>query len=134
MSSEREWLKVGAEVVTLRSDWRTNGHAPKSATVEKIGKRDVVLDNGERFNVNRLSRQQGGTWGWTVGLLPADSPVVAEARAAAIHREKLWRAKAACEDFRYDKGETTAADVILALAPLTGRADEIAALFERTAS
>lgn len=127
--SEREWLAPGAEVAMLRSDWRNKLFAPTLARVVKVGKRDVVLDNGERFNATRLRRREGGDWGWTVALLPASAPVVAEAQAAYDHERLVNRAKLACENFRNGKGETTAADVILACAPLTGRADEIAALF-----
>ena len=128
-----EWLHVGAEVATMRSDHRSHGHAPTFAKVAKIGKRDVVLDDGQRFNVSRLDRREGGDWGWTVRLLPADAPVVTEAVERYRHQQKVSRAKAAAEDWRFGKNGVQPVDVILALAPLTGVEAEIRALFEPSA-
>lgn len=132
MGSVPKWLVVGTKVATLRDDWKRNNIAPVFTTIDRVGKRDVVLTNGERFNISRLQRQDGGTWGHVVALLPPDAPAVVGAQAAHEHNEKVWRAKTACEDFRFNRRDLTAVDVILALAPLTGRADEIAALFDRS--
>lgn len=129
MSDDTAWLEVGAEVATLRSDWKTNGHRPQFAKVARIGKRDVVLDDEQRFNVTRLQRREGGTWGWTVALMPRDARVVREAMDAWRLRQIRNRAATACENYRYGKDGTSPVDVILALAPLTGVAEEIAALF-----
>lgn len=125
------WLTVGAKVATLQSGWRQHGHRPKFAIVERVGKRDAVLDDGQRFNVHRLERREGGAWGWTVKLLPAEHPIIAEALEEWRHRRRVQRARTACEDFRFGRNNVTAAEVILACAPLTGVGDKIAALFKR---
>lgn len=131
---ENDWLQVGADVATLRSDWRTTSHRPKFARVVRIGKRDIVLDDGQRFNVTRLDRREGGDWGWRVRLLPVDAPVVIEAQERAENAERVWKAKVAAEDWRFNKNGVQPADVILALAALTGVESEIRALFEQADS
>lgn len=126
-----EWLTVGAEVATLTSEWKRHGSRPTFAKVARIGKRDVVLDDEQRFNITRLERRNGGVWDGVTRLLPVDAPVVREALDSWRYRQMVNRAKVAAENWRTGRDGTSAADVVLALAPLTGRADEIAALFER---
>lgn len=120
-----DWATVGAKVATLRSDWRTIKAAPSLTKIVKIGKRDIVLENGERFN-RTLRRSQGGVWGRTYALLPVDAPEVSEAANAARLAHLRNRAIATADDYRL--GRVTAFDVILAFAPLTRVADEIRAL------
>lgn len=110
-----DWLTVGAKVAEY-------GHGSLDASVaftyvKSIGKRDVVLTNGSRYNVARLWRSTG-TWSPTVYLLPPDDPKVVKAVGAAKRREversvvKLlaeWREKG-------DDGKRAAAIAILASA------------------
>jgi hypothetical protein len=102
-----DWLFVGAEVATFGyGASRRFGNASFS-TVTKIGKRDVVLADGQRFNVRSLSRNTGGTWGNTTYLLPRNDEKVAKAmrarrvRVAALEAEdaiKAWRDTLSDED------------------------------------
>lgn len=82
-----DWLQVGARVAA----YTTRGFGTPSvrfSTVAKIGKRDIVLANGDRFNVNTRSRRPASAWDPSVQLLQADDPRV----AAALARERLVRA------------------------------------------
>lgn len=126
-----DWLTVGARVATLRSDWKRTGFAPVFAHVSSIGKRTIVLDDGQKFHATRLDRAEGGTWGWTVKILPVDNPAVIQAAAYADYQERLANAKKVVEDWRFGSNGTQPVDAILALAALTGVEDEIKALFER---
>lgn len=69
--------EVGMTVAEF-SHGRRHGDAALT-TIEKIGKRDIVLANGNRYNVNRMSRSVGGTWGTTWYLRPADDAQVVAA-------------------------------------------------------
>lgn len=125
-----EWLVPGAEVATYCGS--RGGRTLKFATVERVGKRDVVLSDGQRFNVNTLTRREGGSWGWTVMLFQASGPVVVD-RAEEVRREKLEsHAKDMCGKFLYSRGEVSAYHVIVALAPLTGIYDELRVVLEGT--
>ncbi len=50
------------------------------ATVKTVGKRDIVLDNGDRYRVTDQRRHVGGTWGTTWYLATPDDPHVARLR------------------------------------------------------
>ena len=124
--SAPEWLTVGARVASV-SGTRFAGRRIRFAKVDRIGNRDVVLDDGQRFNVTRLSRTDGGAWGTTTVLMSADDPRVAE-WVEEIRRDRLvTSAKVAADNFRL--GKIQAFEAILALAPLTGVEAEIRALF-----
>ena len=123
MSETPDWLVVGAEVAELDTTWRGYAPAPVLTTIAKIGKRDVVLANGNRFNVNRLRRNIGGAWGRSIKLLPASDPEVTEAMRAALQRRMKDRALGSVDAYR--KGECSALDVVLSFAPLTAFGDEI---------
>lgn len=134
MSDEREWLTVGASVASV-THYRDSSSI-RYAKVDRIGKRDVVLDNGERFRVRDLTRHDGDTWSLrTSRLMRRDDPHVIKTAEKIRHKNMLHAALNACEEFRYTGSvrgsKVSAADVILALAPLTGVEDEIRALFTR---
>ena len=71
MSEPPTWLFVGAELaVYTPSRWNNGGGTIRAAKVVKIGKRDIVLEDGERFNVNNyrasddeIRRQSSGSYG-----------------------------------------------------------------------
>lgn len=73
--SRPEWLVPGAAVATMRK----RGHSLRTitditeTTIERVLKRDVVLANGERFNVERLSRSHGA-WENATYLVSIDDP------------------------------------------------------------
>lgn len=128
-----DWLTVGAVVASVTHDRSSN--SVRRARVARIGKRDVVLDNDERFPVRTLVRREGGTWSTRVSrLMRADDPHVVDTLAGIRQQNLRAAAINACNEFgrtgSVGGSSVCAADVILALAPLTGVADEIAALFD----
>lgn len=133
-TDDREWLRVGADVATLTSEWKRVGARPTFAKIARIGKRDIVLDDDQRFNASRLERRNGGAWDGVTKLMRRDAPVVAEALDVWRYQQIVSRAKVAAENWRYGRDGTCPADVVLALAPLTGREDEIRALFAKPAT
>jgi hypothetical protein len=105
-----DWLTVGAEVVVLQPYPRAALCAVPT-TVDRILKRDVVLANGERFNKERLTRENGA-WGTTYYLVPPTDPRVAETRAVIRSRRLRATAETAYEQWRRGKG--SAAEVVTA--------------------
>lgn len=123
-----EWCQIGSTVAIISDSRTMSNRSVKTATVLRIGKRDIVLDNDMRFRVGSLDRRVGGTWGHTEKLADPTSEKVVTLRAELRREHLIWKAKVAAEDFRYDRNGVTAEDVILALAPLVQGGDEIAAL------
>jgi hypothetical protein len=97
-----DWLTPGAAVASV-TDRRGSMRVARS-TVERIGKRDVVLANGERFNARTQRRNEGGGWGWTVELLPADDPRVAATEAAIRESRARSHAITAVDEWRIAAG------------------------------
>lgn len=78
-----EWMTPGAKVAVLDSlDGQPYGSVTL-ATIKTVGKRDIVLDNGARFNRAQLVQRPGGTWSRrTVELVSGDDPKVVRMRTA----------------------------------------------------
>lgn len=96
--STPHWLVPGSRVAVLsgREESVTFAH------VEKVGKRDVVLDNEQRFSLTRLrgdeiTRRRGGSWDPDDVLVPRDSPRAKQAYAAQLRRRSVGAARAACD-------------------------------------
>lgn len=62
----------GDVVVIVREARHGDVHMMVETTVDKVGKRDIVLANGERFNVSR-PRKSNGAWDSPTELLKVDS-------------------------------------------------------------
>jgi hypothetical protein len=91
------WLRPGASVVCLSG---RNGHPSPVLTVVRVMKRDVVLDNGDRWsrahataNSRSLYKRGGGAWQPGSDLYPADAPEVTRAREAAAERAWVSRVR-----------------------------------------
>lgn len=57
------------------------------SVVKSVGKRDIVLESGDRYTVHNQIRHAGGTWGTTYRLADVDDPdVTARLREAKIRR------------------------------------------------
>lgn len=109
-----EWCHVGAPVVLFTpAQWREGGSITPT-TVVRIGKRDVVLENGERINGERMSRQNG-TWAPNTLLLAPDDPEVTAARAANKRLRALSTASGAWEKFARSKSAEDGAAVVTAI-------------------
>jgi hypothetical protein len=92
-----DWLTPGSQVCILApGKWESDGSGRiTTTTVSKIGKRDIVLDNGERFRLTGLHNghvyRSSGTWEMgSQSLYPADAPEVGKMRAANRVRN-IWR-------------------------------------------
>lgn len=102
--SRPDWLVVGAEVGTYSpSDFAS----VKASTITKIGKRDVVLADGQRFNVNSLSRS-AGTWGRTTYLTAANDPRFVRAQAEQYRRNVSRRLGQYAQELRGAKDDEAA--------------------------
>lgn len=79
------WLVVGAEVAIV---WRRYDMAHRLVRVERFTPTRVVLSgNAGWFPLKTLTREAGGTWGWTERLAPLDDPDVSE----SMKEERLSR-------------------------------------------
>jgi hypothetical protein len=88
--------RVGDVVAVACFDkWAMSLHR---ATVTKVGKRDLVLNSGERFPVRSLARHSD-SWGPTEYIVPVDDPRLPELRQeirgqralrAAMHAAEAW--------------------------------------------
>ncbi len=86
-----EWMTPGAEVAVLGSSHGKPYGSITRTTIKTVGKRDIVLDNGDRFNKDRPIIHPGGQWSTaTSELMAADDPRVAAMREAnAIQNRKV---------------------------------------------
>lgn len=83
------WVKVGAAVAVISSQRHTQHDRATTTTITKIGKRDIVLADGKRFNVNDYwedasgghYQKRGGTWGPSTYLYSVDHPKVTQVLA-----------------------------------------------------
>lgn len=89
------WLQPGSRVVTISG---RDDIASDDLTIEKVGKRDVVLSNGVRFNrtaanMSTMSLYKRGEGAWTVGtnLYPSGAPEVERARHAMAERRRRYK-------------------------------------------
>jgi hypothetical protein len=115
MSSAPAWLAPGAEAVILQP-YPSSTLKAQSVMVDRVLKRDVVLSNGDRFRLDRLRKQVGGTWGATYYLVPPSDPRVAETREAIRVKKRRAMAIQVYEDWR--RGSTGADVVAQAFAEL----------------
>jgi hypothetical protein len=98
-ASAPAWLIPGARVAVYSNGRGLADSARvKFTVVDRIGKRDVVLQNGDRFNVRSLNRNLG-TWSGTEYLRPADDPDVQRASAHLRRRAAQRTAEAALKEW-----------------------------------
>lgn len=96
-----EWVQVGAKVAILTGRGRSAFDSVSFSTITKITKRDVVLENGDRYSNNTwLSRRGRGTWDGSPDLLPRDHERVQKALAAQRLRNARRNAEQALSDWR----------------------------------
>lgn len=97
--SDYDWLIPGRRVAIIRG--HTRNEAVTFTTIERVLKRDVVLDNGERFTQTHRWNgglvRRGDTWSPGVYLYPDDHETVVrtkhlqDCRAVASRVESLMR-------------------------------------------
>jgi hypothetical protein len=99
MSSAPAWLVPGAKAVILQPYPHSTLKA-QSVTVDRVLKRYVVLSNGDRFRLDGLRKQVGGTWGTTYYLVPPSDPCVTKTREAIRVEKRRAMAIQVYEDWR----------------------------------
>lgn len=114
--STPEWLVPGAEVAVVCNDPRLMSFSNR--TIEKVGKRDVVLSDGSRFNVRTLSRSNS-EWSPVHYLVERNDPKVVEIRKAVRQRMLESDAWTAFDHWNRDRTAANAAEVIARFTPLT---------------
>ncbi|MDE8648169.1 hypothetical protein PXH69_24685 [Rhodococcus qingshengii] len=93
MSERPAWMVPGTEVVTFIQPYGRGYSGVRTTTIERVLKRDLVLADGQRFNISdvgpvatSVSRDSGQRWGSPTQLYPLDSE---PARAAfTFERER----------------------------------------------
>ena len=128
------WVQIDAEVASLTRG-RHRWEAVRFARVESVNARRITLDNGEEFPTRTLTRREGDLWeGRDVRLFSATDDLVTRVHDELAHAALKDHAQAVANLYAFPgqlrDPRPTEADLILALAPLTGVAEEIRALFE----
>jgi hypothetical protein len=96
-----DWIKPGAEVVVIGGS-HLHDHAGPVRSIDRVLKRDVVLDDGTRFSLTRASADcirgaPRGAWDPTSDLYPADHPRVSQVRRKMLERQVKSRIASLCE-------------------------------------
>lgn len=89
-ADRREFLP-GDRVVVVRQARSGDMHMMIETTVEKVGKRDIVLANGERFNARR-PHKSNGSWDSPTEVLKVDDPRALRLRSELNQAKRRNRA------------------------------------------
>ena len=112
--SRPDWLVPGAAVVEF-TDSRGMGSATiEETTIVKVLKRNVVLENGRRYNADVLVKRNG-SWDPSTFLLSADDPKIAVARAKNLENRRANQMRSAWEALRSDRSVEKADALIQAV-------------------
>lgn len=117
MTTPESWVVVGADVASIRFGQQ------KSITYSKIsrvGKAFLTLENGEKFHVLGLDRQEGPNIGGSFyKLFPANSERVQQISEDMEIKKIMKSAAKNAEKFVKDPTVPGAEETILALLPFT---------------
>ena len=78
------WVKPGAEAAIVC----THPYRYTPVEIVKVGKRDVVCDDGSRWNINNL-RKRAGAWDPSYVLVARDSDEAKKARAEVVKSNRI---------------------------------------------
>lgn len=94
-----EWLVPGAKVVLYSTGGASTPRNVVITTITKVATKSFTVENSTepRFRIDTLSCRQGGTWGWTRHVVPADSDEGRAEIAAEQRRRKVLKAEWLCE-------------------------------------
>lgn len=110
MTTDTSWITEGARIAV-----HSRGHFQRRvrfATIARLTKTQIVLDDGERFNRETLRPVGDKSITWrteTTELLPLDDPQVRDTRALNQLASLRSKVDARCKDFRGDADEVLAA-------------------------
>lgn len=100
-TDHRPWLQPGADVVLINTaGW--NSRIAGQGTIDRVGKRDVVLTSGRRFRLSDL-HEQGRSVYHADQIAAADDPRVVEIRAEDRRRAADVAARKAIDTWHYDR-------------------------------
>jgi hypothetical protein len=97
---DRSWVQPGTEVAYLSHGW--HDRIMGTDRIVKVGKRDIVLTNGRRFNVNTLL--ESAAMGRGSYLYPADHPRVTIIPRREAARNAGVALKRTVENFSHQHG------------------------------
>ncbi|RDI32429.1 hypothetical protein DEU38_103162 [Rhodococcus sp. AG1013] len=112
-----DWLTIGAPVAVVEP-----GRRVALDTVKSIGKRDIVLTNGDRFNRNRFRdggfcvHTERGFRASASWLLPRDHPMVRDTRAELHGFSLRARVGAAADAWERKRDDVERLDKLIAAA------------------
>jgi hypothetical protein len=111
-----DWIYPGAEVAEW-TDGRGSGSTGSVAltVVKSVGKRYVVLANGNRYDLHHLSRYTGGSWGYSYQLARLDDPDVLRVQGAKRRESTAWNVEKDVKAWRLSGDVDTLRQVIAAL-------------------
>lgn len=112
-----DWIEVGAEVASVA---RGQHRKVTFSRISRIGKRWLILENGEKFHILGLDRQEGGlVGGVTYRLYQPGNPIVQNVLLDIEARSTMRAALKAAEDFVANPSPENAEVTIKALLPFT---------------
>ena len=109
-----DWIYPGAEVAEFAHGRTAHDGRVTLTTVVKVGKRDIVLANGSRYNVNYLYRSTG-TWSATWYLRRRNDHDVVRALNGARRRLAVSKAGKALKGWEETGSVSDLRDAIAAL-------------------
>lgn len=88
MTEDPRWLVAGARVAVIGGPLSARVERITMHRISRLTKRDVVLENGDRFSRSRLTRQVGGSYGPSYRLADAADDLVQAGHSAQRKRDR----------------------------------------------
>ncbi|GGM27522.1 hypothetical protein GCM10011608_10410 [Micromonospora sonchi] len=96
--TDTDWIREGATVAIYRDSYHGEG-SYRTTTIIKLTKTQIVCDNNQRFNRERLTML--GNSGWSAPMLkPLDAPEIVRVHSAERFREVTRLADDLARDHR----------------------------------
>lgn len=117
MADTPEWLVPGAAVLAYSTGGQSQRTNSAKTTVKKVAAKSFTVEREKepRFDLGTQSAREGGTWGWTRRVVPADSDTAREVLAAERGRRLVYAADAAFDAWQRDRSPANRAAAIAAL-------------------
>ena len=122
-TTDTDWIKPGTEVVLYNTGGSGTSRNVRRTTIKKVAAKSFTVSAEDvRFPVDRLSVSQGGSWGWTRHVTPADSENARELLAEAARQAADRRARSAVDDWVRSRTKANRLAAIAALQAIEGDA------------
>lgn len=114
-----DWISPGTPVVLYNTGGASRNRNVVETTIKKVAGKSFTVDAEDtRFPIDRLHVSQGGTWGWTREVVPADSVTARHVLAEHRHLLAKNRARRAVDDWSRSPSRETRLAAITALQAL----------------